>query len=153
MLDLYLRDIVGDGSSSCAADGVPSLENLDTVSFSEERLAEVVGDYLYYVCDDGGDTEGALASWVSDKSRKHWFGIKKDADSDYYFVAGDQSGIVYFGKIDRIKVIFDEYEVWFNEDEDYYYINFQNELGEYSKKDWTLEDAILDMERVLEESK
>ena len=154
MLKLDIRDIVGDGVLCCAADGVPSLENLDTISFSKESLTQVIGDYIYNDCCSraDSDTENTVNFWLYDGSKKHWFDIKKDANGDYYFIAGDQSGIVYFGKIDRVKVIFHDYEVWFNEDEDYYYIIFQGKSDEYSKKDWTLEDAIFDMERVLAKS-
>ena len=72
--------------------------------------------------------------------------------NDYYYLAGDQNGIVYCEQVETIKVIFEDYELRFNEDSEYYYIQLQDKDGEYRKEDWTLENAILDMKRVLEES-
>ncbi len=153
MLELDIRYFeIGDSGLCCAVDGVPTFESIGTVSFPEESLTQVVRDYLDDNWGNGYDTEDTVASWLNDESKNHWFDIKKDVNGDYFYVAGDQSGIVYFEQVDRIKVIFDDYEVWFNEDSDYYYITFLDKDGEYDKKDWTLEDAILDMERFLEES-
>ena len=153
MLKLDIIDFeIGHEGLGCSVDGVPSLENLNTVSFTEESLTQVIGGYFDDNWGNGYDTEDAVARWLNDKSKKHWFGIKKYANGDYYYVVGDQTGIVYYEQIYRIKVDFNDYEVLFNEDDDYYYINFIGTRGEYDKKDWTLEGAILDMERVLEES-
>lgn len=153
MLEFEIKDFeIGEGGLGYAVDGVPTLESLDTVLFSKESLTQVVRDYLDDNWGDGYDTEGTVARWLNDESKNHWFDIKKAANGDYYYVAGDQSGIVYYEEIAYIRVIFDDYEVRFNEDSDYYYITFLNKDGEYDKKDWTLETAILDMERVLEES-
>lgn len=153
MLELNIKDFeIGNGGFGCAVDGVPTLESLDTVLFSEESLTQVVRDYLDDNWGNGYDTEDTVARWLNDESKNHWFDIKKDADGDYYYVAGDQSGIVYYEQVYKIRVIFDDYAVWFNEDSDYYYITFLTKDGEYDKKDWTLETAILDMKRVLQES-
>lgn len=153
MLELSIRDIeIENEGLGCAVDGVPPLEDFDTVSFTEESLTQVIGEYFDDNWGNGYDTEDAVARWLNDDSKKHWFDIAKVRNGDYYYLVGDQSGIVYYEKIYRIKVIFDDYVVWFNEDEDYYYINFDVKDGEYDKKEWTLEDAIYDMERVLEQS-
>lgn len=153
MLELDIRDFeIGDSGLGCAVDGVPTFESLDTVSFSEESLTQTVSDYLDDNWGNGYDMEDTVARWINDEDKEHWYDIKKTEDGDYYYLAGDQTGIVYYEQVAKIKVIFDDYEVWFNEDSDYYYIKFLDKDGEYDKKDWTLEDAILDMERILEES-
>ena len=73
-------------------------------------------------------------------------------NGDYYYIAGDQTGIIYYEQVEIIKVIFEDYELRFNEDSEYYYIQLQDKDGAYSKEDWTLENAIINMKRVLEES-
>ena len=70
----------------------------------------------------------------------------------YYAILILKYFIVYYEQIETIKVIFEDYELRFNEDSEYYYIQLHDKDGEYSKEDWTLEDAILDMKRVIEES-
>ena len=154
MLKLDIRYIVGESFLCCAADGVPSLENFDSVSFSEESLEHAIKDYIYYDCKnniDNDDIMYAVDYWLYNDNKNQWFDIKKDVNGNYYFVAGDETGIVYFGYIDRVATIFDDYEVGFNEDEAYYYIDFQNKSGEYYKEKWSLENAILDMKHILEE--
>ena len=93
-----------------------------------------------------------MAGWINAEDNEHWYDIKKTEDGDYYYIAVDQTGIVYCEQVETIKVIFEGYELRFNEDSAYYYIQLQDKDGEYRKEDWTLEDAILDMKRVLEES-
>lgn len=109
-------------------------------------------DYLDDNWGNGYDMEDTVARWINDEDKEHWYDIKKAEDGDYYFVAGGQTGVVYFGKIETVKVIFEDYELRFNEDSDYYYVQFLATEGEYRKEDWTLENAILDMKRILEES-
>ena len=101
---------------------------------------------------DGYDMEDTVARWINDEDKEHWYDIKKTEDGDYYYLAGDQTGIVYCEQVEAIKVIFEDYELRFNEDSEYYYIQLLDKDGEYNKEDWTLENAILDMKRVLEES-
>ena len=96
--------------------------------------------------------EDTVARWINDEDKEHWYDIKKTENGDYYYVAGDQTGVVYYEPIGAIKVIFEDYELRFNEDSDYYYVQLQATEGEYRKEDWTLENAILDMKRILEES-
>ena len=153
MLELDIKYFeVGDSGLCCSVDGVPTFESLGTVSFPKESLEQVVRDYLDDNWGNGYDTENTVAFWLNDENKNHWFDIKKDDNGDYYYIAGDQTGIVYFEQIAKIKVIYDDYEVWFNEDSDFYYIMFLDKDGEYNKRDWTLENAIQDMERVLEDS-
>lgn len=153
MLEFENPDIVieNDGGLENAIDGVPTFEDIDTGLFPKGFFSEVVRNYLDDNWGNGYDMEDTVAKWLNDEDKEHWFDIKKVENGDYYYVAGDQTGVVYFEQIYAIKLIYDDYEVRINEDSDYYYISFQDQAEQYDKKDWTLENAILDMEKVLEE--
>ena len=155
MLEFSNPDIiigVSGGGLANAVDGVPAFEDIDIDLFPEGFFSQVAFDYLDNNWGNGYDMEDIVARWINDEDREHWYDIKKTEDGDYYYLAGDQTGVVYYGQIETIKVIFEDYELRFNEDSEYYYIQLQDKDGEYSKEDWTLENAILDMKRVLEES-
>lgn len=155
MLEFSNPDIiigVSGGGLANVVDGVPAFEDIDIDLFPEGFFSQVAFDYLDNNWGNGHDMEDTVARWINDEDREHWYDIKKTEDGDYYYLAGDQTGIVYYGQIETIKVIFEDYELRFNEDSEYYYIQLLDKDGEYSKEDWTLENAILDMKRVLEES-
>lgn len=154
MLDFSNPDIIIaiDGGLGSAVDGVPTFEDIDTDLFSEGFFSQVAFDYLDDNWGNGYDMEDTVARWINDEDKEHWYDIKKTEDGDYFYVAGDQTGVVYYENIGAIKVIFEDYELIFNEDSDYYYVQLQDKEGEYSKKEWTLGNAILDMKRILEES-
>lgn len=152
MLDFSNPDIIieNGGGLGSAVDGVPTFEDVNSDLFPEGFFSQVVFDYLDDNWGNGYDKEDTVARWINDEDKEHWYDIKKIENGDYYYVAGDQTGVVYFEKIDVIKVIFEDYELRFNEDSEYYYIELLNKGGDYKKEDWTLEDAILDMKRLLE---
>ena len=155
MLEFSNPDIiigVSGGGLANVVDGVPAFEDIDIDLFPEGFFSQVVFDYLDDNWGNGYDKEDTVARWINDEDKEHWYDIKKTEDGDYYYLAGDQTGIVYYAQIETIKVIFEDYELRFNEDSEYYYIQLLDKDGEYSKEDWTLEDAILDLKRVLEES-
>ena len=153
MLEFSNPDIIiGDSGLLSVADSVPAFEDIDTGLFPEGFFSQVVSDYLDDHWGNGYDMEDTVARWINDEDMEHWYDIKKTEDGDYYYIAGDQTGIIYYEQVGTIKVIFEDYELRFNEDSEYYYIQLLDEDGEYSKEDWTLENAILDMKRVLEES-
>lgn len=154
MLEFENPDIIigNDGGLNNAIDGVPSFGDINTDLFPKGFFSEVVRNYLDDNWGNGYDMEDTVARWLNDEDKEHWFDIKKVENGDYYYVAGDQTGVVYFEQIYAIKLIYNDYEVRINEDSDYYYISFQDQAEQYDKNDWTLENAILDMERVLEES-
>lgn len=153
MLEFSNPDIIiGNSGLLNAVDGVPVFEDIDTDLFPEGFFSQVVSDYLDDVWGNGHDMEDTVARWINDEDIEHWYDIKKAENGDYYYLAGDQTGIVYYEQVETIKVIFEDYELRFNEDGEYYYIQLLDKDGEYSKEDWTLENAILDMKRVLEES-
>lgn len=153
MLDFSNPDIIiGNGGFCNVMDGVPIFEKIDTDLFSEGFFSQVVFDYLDDNWGNGYDMEDTVARWINDEDKEHWYDIKKTENGDYYYVAGDRTGVVYYESVGAIKVIFEGYELRFNEDSDYYYVQLQDKEGEYSKEDWTLENAILDMKRILEES-
>lgn len=154
MLEFFNPDIIigCGGGLGCAVDGVPNFEDINTDLFPKGFFSQVAFDYLDDNWGNGYDMEDTVANWINDEDKEHWYDIKKTEDGDYYYVAGDQTGVVYYGQIDTIKVVFEDYDLRFNEDDDYYYIQFQDKDGEYSKADYTLESAILDMKRILEES-
>lgn len=133
-------------------DSMPAFEDIDTDLFSEGFFSQVVFDYLDDVWGNGYDMEDTVARWINDEDKEHWYDIKKMENGDYYYIAGDQTGIIYYEQVEIIKVIFEDYELRFNEDSEYYYIQLQDKDGAYSKEDWTLENAIINMKRVLEES-
>lgn len=144
--------IANDCGLCSAVDGVPIFEEIDTDLFSEGFFSQVVFDYLDDNWGNCYDMEDTVARWINDEDKEHWYDIKKTENGDYYYVAGDDNGVVYYESVKAIKVIFEGYELRFNEDSDYYYVQLQDKEGEYSKEDWTLENAILDMKRILEES-
>lgn len=153
MLDFSNPEIlIGYGGFGNVMDGVPNFEEIDTDLFSEGFFSQVVFDYLDDNWGNGYDMEDTVARWINDEDKEHWYDIKKTENGDYYYVAGDDNGVVYYESVEAIKVIFEGYELRFNEDSDYYYVQLQDKEGEYSKEDWTLENAILDMKRILEES-
>lgn len=144
--------LIGYGGFCNVMDGVSIFEEIDTDLFSEGFFSQVVFDYLDDNWGNGYDMEDTVARWINDEDKEHWYDIKKTENGDYYYVAGDDNGVVYYESVEAIKVIFEGYELRFNEDSDYYYVQLQDKEGEYSKEDWTLENAILDMKRILEES-
>ena len=153
MLEFSNPDIIiGNSGLLNAVDGVPVFEDIDTDLFPEGFFSQVVSDYLDDHWGNGYDMEDTVARWINDEDKEHWCDIKKAENGDYYYLAGDQTGIVYYEQVETIKVIFEDYELRFNEDSEYYYIQLLDKGGDYSKEDWTLENAILDMKRVLEES-
>lgn len=154
MLEFFNPDIIiaNDGGLGSAVDGAPTFEDIDTDLFPEGFFSQVAFDYLDDNWGNGYDMEDTVARWINDEDKEHWYDIKKTENGDYYYVAGDQTGVVYYEPIGAIKVIFEDYELRFNEDSDYYYVQLQATEGEYRKEDWTLENAILDMKRILEES-
>lgn len=137
--------IANDGGLGSAMDGVPTFDDVNSDLFPEGFFSQVAFDYLDDNWGNGYDTEDTVARWINDEDKNHWYNIKKTENGDYYCVAGDQTGVVYFEKIEAVKVIFEDYRLRFNEDSDYYYVQFQDKEGEYSKEDWILENAILDM--------
>lgn len=154
MLDFSNPDIIieNGGGLVYAEDWTLTFEDIDMELFPQGFFSQVAFDYLDDNWGNGYDMEDTVARWINDEDIEHWYDIKKTENGDYYYVAGDQTGVVYYEQVDTIKVLFEDYELRFNEDGDYYYIQLQDKEGEYSKKNWTLEDAILDMKRILEES-
>lgn len=154
MLEFLNPDIIiaNDGGLGYAVDGVPTFEDINTDLFPQGFFSSVAFDYLDDNWGNGYDMEDTVARWINDEDKEHWYDIKKTEDGYYFVVAGDQIGVVYFENIEAIEVIFEDYELRFNEDSDYYYVQLQTQDGEYSKKEWTLENAILDIKRILEES-
>lgn len=153
MLEFSNPDIIigNEGGLGSAVDWVPTFEDINSDLFPEGFFSQVAFDYLDDNWGNGYDMEDTVARWINDKDKNHWYDIKKTEDGDYYCVGGDQTGVVYYEQIETIKVIFEDYELRFNEDSEYYYIELLNKGGDYKKEDWTLEDAILDMKRILEE--
>lgn len=153
MLEFSNPDIIiGNSGLLNVVDGVPVFEDIGTDLFPEGFFSQVASDYLDDNWGNGYDMEDTVARWINDENKEHWYDIKKVENGDYYYIAGDQTGIIYYEQVGTIKVIFEDYELRFNEDSEYYYIQLLDKDGEYSKEDWTLENAILDMKRVLEES-
>lgn len=153
MLEFSNPDIIIGSEGLCnAVDGVPTFEDINTNLFPKGFFSQVAFDYLDDNWGNGYDMEDTVARWINDEDKEHWYDIKKTENGDYYYVAGDQTGVVYYEQIGSIKVVFEDYDLRFNEDNDYYYIQFQDKDGEYSKENYTLESAILDMKRILEES-
>lgn len=103
--------------------------------FDKGALAEIAFEFF----DDNYCGEKWLESMTS-------FDILKDDHGDYYCVAANNCGVVYYEQIDAIRVIYHDYEVRFCEDESYYHVNFLDGGGEYSKEEYTLWEAIADAE-------
>lgn len=152
MLEFSNPDIIiGDSGLLNVVDGVPVFEDIDTDLFPKGFFSQVVSDYLDDVWGNGYDMEDTVARWINDEDKEHWYDIKKVENGDYYYLAGDQTGIVYYEQVETIKVIFEDYELRFNEDGEYYYIQLQDKDRAYNKEGWTFENAILNLKQVLEE--
>lgn len=152
MIDIKIKDIqIGHGGLVHVVDNQLSFSPIDENLFLSGSFSDVVYDYFYDNWGEGYDVDCEEAKWMRDNSETLWFDIQKDVNGDYYYVAGDNSGIVYYEQVYLVIAIYEDYEIRFNEDDNYYYIRFLNKNGEYAKEDWTLEESILDMKKKLEE--
>lgn len=116
MLEFSNPDIIiGNSGLLNVVDGVPVFEDIDTDLFPKGFFSQVAFDYLDDVWGNGYDMEGTVARWINDEDKEHWYDIKKVENGDYYYLAGDQTGIVYYEQVETIKVIFEDYELRFNE--------------------------------------
>mgnify|MGYP001599579718 CR=1 FL=1 len=146
-----IKDIIVKEDNLVRAEGKqPDFKPINIILFPSGSFSEAVYDYLYEHWGDCHDMDGEVAQWMN-HSDSSWFDVLKDERGDYYYVAGDKSGIVYYGKVDAIRIIYDDYEVWFNEDDIRYYIDFLDKGGEYEKDEWTLEDALIEAEKRMEQ--
>ena len=152
MIDIRVKDIiVGVNGGLCYVEGEqPQFSPIDEDLFAQGVFSDVVYDYFNTNWGIDYEEDDSVAEWMRDNSEILWFDIRKDDNGDYYYVVGDNSGIVYYEQVDCIVAIYDDYEVRFNEDSEYYYVQFLDKSGEYYKENWTLEEAILDMEKRLE---
>lgn len=70
------------------------------------------------------------------------FDTLKDERGDYFCFAANDRGVAYYEQIDKLRIIYNDYDVRFCEDESYFYIDFLDGGGEYSKEEYTLAEAI-----------
>lgn len=112
--------------------------------FSNEVKYHIMNEFIMgnYLSDE-------IFQWISDKKHEHWFDIKKDINCKYYFLAGDEFGVKYYGRIHGISFMISDIKIGLEEDLYNYYINVENLHGELSiftkisKYDFELKSAIV----------
>lgn len=78
-----------------------------------------------------------------DKKHEHWLDIKKDNNCKYYFLAGDEFGVKYYGRIHAITFMISDIKIGLEEDNRNFYINAGNIFTKISKYKFTLKSAIV----------
>ena len=85
--------------------------------------------------------------WIHKISVEKFYNIKKDVLGNYYIVAGDETGIVYFEKIAGIKVNINGHPTKIQEQANFYLMEILDEKKDkvYDGYKMTLKEAIEDM--------
>lgn len=88
-----------------------------------------------------------MVTWLHGHNNTQVFDIKKDILSNYYIVAGDETGIVYFERIEAIKVNINGHPIKIQEQADFYLIEILDEKKDHVYDGYyiTLKEAIEDM--------
>lgn len=126
-----------------------SLYALDKALFPKGFFSNTVKNYILYEFTVGCDLDDEIFQWIDDGKHEHWFDIKKDINCKYYFLAGDEFGVKYYGRIHAITFMINDIKIGLEEDLYNYYINTKNLHGELSiftkisKYDFELKSAIV----------
>lgn len=120
-----------------------SLYALDKALFPKGFFSNTVKSYILYEFAVAGDLGDEIFQWIDDEKHEHWFDIKKDNNCKYYFLAGDEFGVEYYGRIHAITFMINGIKIGLEEDNRYYYINAGNSLTKCSKYKFTLKSAIV----------
>ena len=120
-----------------------SLYALDKALFPKGFFSNIVKNYILYEFTIGSDLDDEIFQWIDDEKHEHWFDIKKDNNCKYYFLAGDEFGVKYYGRIHAITFMINDIKIGLEEDNRNYYINAENTFTKISKDDYSLKSAIV----------
>lgn len=144
----FPKDKYSVGQLSKDADAIPEFYDIDKELFPNGFFNDSVGDYLYnkFYWNGSGKSiayDNIMNLWIHKISGD----IKKDDLGNYYIVAGDETGIVYFEKIAGIKVTINGHPTKIQEQANYYLIEILDEKKDnvYDGYKMTLKEAIEDM--------
>lgn len=134
------------------ADAIPEFYDIDKELFPNGFFSDSIGDYLYHKFYWNGQGksiayDNIMNLWIHKIGVEKFYDIKKDDLGNYYIVAGDETGIVYFEKIAGIKVTINGHPTKIQEQANYYLIEILDEKKDnvYDGYKMTLKEAIEDM--------
>ena len=120
-----------------------SLYALDKALFPKGFFSNIVKSYILYEFAVGCDLDDEIFQWIDDEKHEHWFDIKKDNNCKYYFLAGDEFGVEYYGRIHAITFMISDIKIGLEEDNRNYYINAGDIFSKCLKHKFTLKSAIV----------
>ena len=148
----FLKDEYSIGQLSKDADTIPEFYDIDKELFHNGFFNDSVGDYLYHKFYWNGQGksiayDNIMNLWIHKIGVEKFYNIKKDVLGNYYIVAGDETGIVYFEKIAGIKVNINGHPTKIQEQANFYLIEILDEKKDkvYDGYKMTLKEAIEDM--------
>ena len=148
----FSKDEYSVGQLSKDIDAIPEFYDIDKELFPNGFFSDSVGGYLYHKFYWNGSgksiaIDNAMSIWIHAIHLEEFRDIKKDVLGNYYIVAGDETGIVYFEKIAGIKVTINGHPIKIQEQANYYLIEILDEKKDkvYDGYKMTLKEAIEDM--------
>ena len=148
----FSKDEYSIGQLSKDADTIPEFYDIDKELFHNGFFNDSVGDYLYHKFYWNGQGksiayDNIMNLWIHKIGVEKFYNIKKDVLGNYYIVAGDETGIVYFEKIAGIKVNINGHPTKIQEQANFYLIEILDEKKDkvYDGYKMTLKEAIEDM--------
>lgn len=148
----FSKDEYSIGQLSKDADTIPEFYDIDKELFPNGFFNDSVGDYLYHKFYWNGQGksiayDNIMNLWIHKIGVEKFYNIKKDVLGNYYIVAGDETGIVYFEKIAGIKVNINGHPTKIQEQANFYLIEILDEKKDkvYDDYKMTLKEAIEDM--------
>lgn len=148
----FSKDEYSVGQLSKDADTIPKFHDIDKELFPNGFFSDSVGGYLYnkFYWNGSGKSiaiDNVMSLWIHAIHLEEFHDIKKDDLGNYYIVAGDETGIVYFEKIAGIKVTINGHPTKIQEQANYYLIEILDEKKDkvYDGYKMTLKEAIEDM--------
>lgn len=146
----FHKDEYSVGQLSKDADVVPKFHDIDKELFSGNFFENLVRMYIdvKFFWDNKATLQNCfMLGWLHEPHDTTVFDIKKDDLGNYYIVAGDETGIVYFEKIAGIKVTINGHPTKIQEQANFYLIEILDEKKDkvYDGYKMTLKEAIEDM--------
>lgn len=148
----FSKDEYSVGQLSKDIDAIPKFHDIDKELFPNGFFSDSVGGYLYnkFYWNGQGKSiayDNIMNLWIHKISVEKFYNIKKDVLGNYYIVAGDETGIVYFEKIAGIKVNINGHPTKIQEQANFYLIEILDEKKDnvYDGYKMTLKEAIEDM--------
>lgn len=148
----FPKDEYSIGQLTKYFNAVPTFYDINKELFHNSFFSDCVCEYLYHkFCQNCLDKSiacyDAMVTWLHEPHDTRLFDIKKDVLGNYYIVAGDESGIVYFERIEAINVNINGHPTKIREQADFYLIEILDEKKDnvYDGYHITLKEAIEDM--------